>query len=540
MRIFVQNNLPMSFKAHSYKVKPKSNEVTIQTDNTPYLGDAPYLITNEKPNTEFEMQNENGNYSKTIPITKSKIKYHILYKDTGNIDRKNNKDYEINSDLLEQKASFFLRKKYNQPVIHAMKSGKANGKLVYKDNIDYKDSTFLNNLTQPTILLTKSFCNDISNPNLVGIVYTSDDIGSFSHLATQLRTRTDVCGTVFDSNIIKNLKKFEGQNIELEMKDNHIKFNKAPKKHTPRHSSTVEVPSLEYCDHILTPDEYDPKIIGAKAVNLKKLEKLADEGEIDAIIPKSVALPSGYIDKLMDKNKETEYFYNPELKDDMDTILETLQNNGIKSDSFMVRSAFNGEDLPNYSAAGIYHSNSISMMNDDDELNKENLFYTIYGVAESKNSPDAILSRKRHNIPDEKIKPGIILQDKIDEDYKFTIYTDDKNNNLKIDLYSNNAWNYENAIQPHVFTYNKKNDKLTYNSIQMENSAVTFDENMNIIDAEPIKDDLSENKQLFKQLRRLVKDALVIEKEFGTPQDIEGGIKDNDLYIWQTRNIVRT
>ena len=74
----------------------------------------------------------------------------------------------------------------------------------------------------------------------------------------------------------------------------------------------------------------------------------------------------------------------------------------------------------------------------------------------------------------------------------------------------------------------------------MENSAVTFDENMNIIDSEPIKNDLSKNKKLFKQLNKLVKNALVIEKEFGAPQDIEGGIKDNDLYVWQTRNIVQT
>lgn len=539
MRILGQNNLTVIFRAHTYKVKPRSNEVTIQTDNIPYLGNAPYLVTNATPATQQEMRNENGIYTKTIPMTENRINYHIFYKDTGNIDKKNNKDYEINNDLLEQKASFFLRKKYNQPVIHAMKAGKANGKLVYKDTISYKDSAFLNNLTQPTILLTKCFCNNISNPNVVGIVYTSDDIGSFSHLATQLRNRTDVCGTVFDSKIIKNLKKLDGQNIELEMKDNHIKFNKAPKTHNPKHYSTIEVPNLEYCDHILTSDEYDPKLIGAKAVNLKKLEKLADEGKIDVNIPKSVALPAGYIEKLIEKDKETEYFENPKLQKDMNNILETLQDNGINTDSFMVRSAFNGEDLPNYSAAGLYHSNCALMTNNDENLNKENLFYTISMVAESKNSPDAILSRKQHNIPDDKIQPGIILQDKIDEDYKFTIYTDDKNNNLKIDLFSNGAWNYEDAIQPHVFTYNKNNGKLTYDSIQMENSAVTFDENMNIIDSEPVKQDLSENKQLFKQLKRLAKNALVIEKEFGAPQDIEGGIKDNDLYIWQTRNIVR-
>ena len=72
----------------------------------------------------------------------------------------------------------------------------------------------------------------------------------------------------------------------------------------------------------------------------------------------------------------------------------------------------------------------------------------------------------------------------------------------------------------------------------MNDSSVTFDENMNIIDSDPIKNDLSNNKKLFKVLKSIIKDALVIEKEFKAPQDIEGGIKGNQTYIWQTRNIV--
>ena len=37
----------------------------------------------------------------------------------------------------------------------------------------------------------------------------------------------------------------------------------------------------------------------------------------------------------------------------------------------------------------------------------------------------------------------------------------------------------------------------------------------------------------------LLKNAHVMEKEFGKPQDIEGGIKNGQLYFWQTRNIVK-
>ena len=73
----------------------------------------------------------------------------------------------------------------------------------------------------------------------------------------------------------------------------------------------------------------------------------------------------------------------------------------------------------------------------------------------------------------------------------------------------------------------------------MTDSFVTYDENENMIDITPIEEDLSGNEKLFEQLRRVVKNALVIEKEFGAPQDIEGGIKDGKIYFWQSRNIVR-
>ncbi len=338
---------------------------------------------------------------------------------------------------------------------------------------------------------------------------------------------------------VSNLKKFEGQNIELELKDNFIKFNKIENTKGARKYPNIEVPELEYSDKILTSKEYTPNLVGAKALNLAKLERLSKDKKINAIIPKSIALPSGYIDNLLKQENEQPFYENKNSQNQIDNILDTMRENNINTDKIMVRSSFNGEDLPNYSAAGIYNSFSVNMNSDTDELtNKEFLFYSIQMVAESKNWDNAVISRKRYNIPDEKIQPTVLLQEQIDEDYKFTLYTDDKNGNLKIDLFSDENWDNEETTQPHVFTYNKKDKTLKYNSIQMNDSSVTFDENMNIIDSDPIKNDLSSNKKLFKVLKSIIKDALVIEKEFKAPQDIEGGIKGNQTYIWQTRNIV--
>ena len=541
MRISYLNQYnQINFDAHTYKIRPKNDEVTIQTDNEPYLGDSPYLISPnfyEWDTNKKSMKKEGKYFTQNIPITSNIINYHIEYDDSGKIDNKNGKDYEINCKKMQQNASLYLRKLHNQPIIHAIKSGKATGKLLHQENIGLNNSDFINNINEPTILLAKKFHTNMSNPNIVGIIYTSDDSGSFTHLSTQLRTRTDVCGAIYNPKIIEKLEKLNGKNIELELKDNYIKFNETNKTYSPKQYKKINVPQQKNCDKILTSNEYNSDIIGAKAVNLKRLEELSKSKKIHSIIPKSIALPNNYIEKLFTENNDK--IYNDEnSKNNMNEILSKMKEQKINSNPFMVRSSFNGEDLPNYSAAGIYSSTCV-YKNIEPEDTREGLYYAIETVADSKMSKDAIASRKRHKIPDNDIKTGIIIQDFIDEDYKFTIYTDDDNHNLKIDLYSDNAWFYENAIQPHIFTYNKDTKKLQYDAIQMDNISVTFDEDMNIINSDKIENNLSNNKKLFKQLHNIIDDALTIEQEFGVPQDIEGGIKDDNTYIWQTRNIVK-
>ena len=103
-----------------------------------------------------------------------------------------------------------------------------------------------------------------------------------------------------------------------------------------------------------------------------------------------------------------------------------------------------------------------------------------------------------HNIPEENIQYGILLQQKIKPDYKFTLYTDDENGSLKIDLYSDIFSRDEKFVNPHAFTYNKKTGKLTYDSIQLEDPIAKFDENQELESIEPVETDHSGNKKLFE------------------------------------------
>ena len=98
--------------------------------------------------------------------------------------------------------------------------------------------------------------------------------------------------------------------------------------------------------------------------------------------------------------------------------------------------------------------------------------------------------------------------------------------------------NFKPYIAPHVFTYHKDTGELTYDSVMMYNRSVLFDENGKLTDNQAVRYDLSENERVLALVKKLALNALEIEKEFGAPQDIEGGIKGNDIYLWQTRNIV--
>ena len=552
MRITPINFYTPQFKAHSYKIEPKICDFEIRTDNNPYLGEKPYLIYDDYgAKREVEMQKENGLYSAKVMVDplQNDFKYHIKYQDTGKLDLKDGREYSVDFDNLRMDATTHLRKQYRQPMVHPFKSGSAVGKIFYRPRITPDEIE--NSIKEPSIVICKRITSSsINNPNVVGVILLSEDFSSLSHKASLLRYSTKICGAVYDAQVISQLQDLNGQNVEIELDDNYINFAKSNKTPTSMIYPTIKVPELKYSDKVLTSNEYTSDLVGAKAVNLRRLERLVNEGKIDVKIPKSITLTHGYIQKMFDENEEQrvlyesdkdfypckEAAYTPYIEAQsgarMLDLIDTLRKNGIDGKRLMVRSAFNGEDLPNYSATGIY--NSYPTQNEPQDL-YENIMY----VACSKWGPSAISSRQKHGIPEDAIKPSVIIQELISPDYKFTLYTDYKDNRMRIELYSDKMWILGETQQPNVFTYDKNTGELTYDSIQLRQSPLTYDENFNLKELPPLKYDLSNKPEVFELIRKLVDNALVIEKEFGAPQDIEGGFADNEIYLWQTRNIPR-
>ena len=534
----------ISFKAHTYKVSPKIPVITIQTDNKPYLGEEPYIVSPvfEPYAQSVKMIKEGQNYYCDLFAFSDKVNYHLDYADTQRKDKKDGRDYEIDCKQLVNTSNIFLSKLHHRPLIHAIKQGKTIGKLKFAEiNNEDEAKDLYKSIKQPTILVINSLAGIIpDNPNIVGVICTEHDFPAFSHYSTQLRSNFDVCASILNPKVLSDLKKYEGRNIELSVKDNFIKYNATIRPAKPKEYPKISIPKLKYCDKILNSKDYTPDVIGAKAVNLRKLEVLKEQGKIDAIIPKSIALPYGFIENFLADNPNRFLYYSDEYcKAKTEAIKSVLSENGINNDVLMVRSSFNGEDLENFSAAGLYSTRSVSKSKN--EYPNDFLYNAIKAVANSKNSKTTRQILNKYKINFEDIKPGIVLQNGITPDYKFTLYTDDGEGNIKIDLISGDSSNFaEGKVLPHVFTYNKNTGELNYNSIQQGTSSVTFDEQMNIIGHTPVTENLSDNKDLLRKLKQLSQDSITIEKAFGAPQDIEGGIKDGKIYLWQSRNIVNS
>ena len=512
------------------------------------------VYTNEYNETEeIEMHKEENRYSSDVYLgyiqPNVPVKYHIKYADTGTLDKKEGKDYSVIPYTIQQKALIQTRKQHNQPMVHALNSGKVVGKILFKDRFRVTDS--LDYINEPTIIVTDTFHSVLQNPNIVGLIFTAFDSGALSHMSTQFRNNTDVCGSVFEPQLIEQLKQYNGKTVEVELSDDNLTINKTNKTGTVKKTKKIIIPQQEAIDKILESNEYSAKYVGAKALNLRKLEELAQTKKIDAIVPKSIALPHAWIQHLFDENigqqqeyeRNKKYYqtkeqahaeYEEHFEEKMKSLIASMKKSGLNTNTeyVIVRSSFNGEDLSNYSAAGLYDSGIT-------QITPQSLYEKIIEVAQSKWSENAIYSRQQQNIPSEEIKPTVIIQDYIKPEYKFTLYTDFNNSNkIRIEMYSDEMVDATEVVEPHVFEYDKQTQKLTYKSIQMGYPTVEFDEDLNILEQDKVKYDLIARPNIFGLLYKLVQNAITIEKEFGHPQDIEGGFLDNEIYLWQTRNIV--
>lgn len=507
----------INFKANYFKLRKygQNKSLFVMTDNSENLGKKPVCETKLGSS---RMVYDGKYYTSITPIYYPE--YKIKFKDTGKYENngvKKSIDYQkiceiVDGDGLNDNFAFV--------------SGVAKGKLVKAKNLDVKTIS----PDVPLILICDNEEECYKHfRNADGIILKSESPDLLSHFAAICRDYCSLGIYIGDKNLLKNLEKLEGQFISISNKFNDIEYKPIAPFSKSLIEEKVDVPSMKRVDKILSLDECEKDIVGNKAYNLKRMTNLVKEGKLkDVVIPNAFVLPYAYLERVesfITDNSKNLLTKNLNLLEEIKDYSKDI----ISNKYVIVRSAFNGEDLEGYSAAGLYDSKISNIQ----ELTLE----PIYKVIKSKDSPIAVSSRRRHGISDDEIKPCVIIQDFIFSDFSFTTYTQSPNDKDKmlVELYIND--NRRCKPDPYLILYDRKLNKFF---VQKEHSAVTeyiFDENYNLIRKIVIQNNCLD--KLLPTLENLVNNALVLEKEFGAAQDIEGGIKNGQLYFWQSRNIVQ-
>ncbi len=554
MRIYgIQTYSQPSFNAHYYDCsleREKLNVNKIITDNTPNLGNNPELIITDGCGYEdYHMVD----LSDTKPIPMKEIdhnhfianahpfikKYKISYKDTGLVDDNHGKNYDISKETLDKfttNAIVASKKSHNHPLTSIISAGEVSGKLVICDKISELPENF--DTETPTILLSKQSkdYNPYALPkNIVGIILEQGSAGGLYHLNAELRNMLNAVAITYDKKEIEELETLSNQYVNFSTLNKRITVNKIDKPEfiTKTNPVAVKIPEMQYIDTLVDSKDYELNTVGPKAYKLKVMENLVDKGILESVqIPRSFAVTHGFIDKILDSMKGTDRRYPSSKLPYFEEIENKIQELGFDENSLMFRSSFNGEDVDNYSAAGLYKS-----FHGDIYTSK----YYITDIAHSKDSQKAISSRRTYGIPDEVIKPTVIIQEAILPDYAFTIYTKDPTESEDILTINMNTLETSESRDPYILQYNKKDKTLKIQSLERDVEYFRFDERGKIISSFCPEDKLLKSWDEIKPtLEKVVKNALKLEKYFGVAQDIEGGIKGDNIYFWQTRNIVKT
>ncbi|MGN1154235.1 MAG: PEP/pyruvate-binding domain-containing protein [Candidatus Gastranaerophilaceae bacterium] len=526
----------ISFKANYFSLIKKGKYYSlnkISTDNEEQLGNEPVLQTRiGTQDIELPML-YNGKYY-TTNFNNGEIinKYRIYYKDTGLYENKG-KEQIINSLFFEKKAVKADREYNNLSMEQALSKGKTCGKV------------FVNTLSIPhdefAILIldeipdAQTLISDIPQ-NVRGVITASCPFGVLSHCANLTRNKFSSMSVIWDEDKFNDLKNQEGKYILLDNSDAIVKYKKI--KPTDifienKKTKEIKIPKLDNVEKLLMFDELSTKNSGNKGYRLGIMKKLVDRGNLKNItIPKGFVIPEGYINNLnkyINVNDEIEkenLLYDGKFTQDVE---KQVKNMNMNRSRLIIRSNMNTEDLDCFSSAGIYDSYYIE---------NDYILPVALDVINSKNSKIAKKIHDRYGIKDNTIQPSVIVQEWIPSDYSFTLYSNDGDGNIIIELSDSSSEDFNSYSS--LIKYNKKTKELKLEKSPSQFAEYLLDETGNIINQQHEQNNIDKNWQDLKEpLNIIVNGALVLEEFFKHPQDIEGGIgQDGKIYFWQTRDIV--
>ncbi|XP_047333546.1 phosphoglucan, water dikinase, chloroplastic isoform X2 [Impatiens glandulifera] len=475
--------------------------------------------------------------------------------------------------------------------------GTASGTLIQVESII--PGTLPSSTNGPVILVVNKADGDeevtAAGGNVTGVILLQE-LPHLSHLGVRARQEKVVFMTCEDEENIADLQKYMGKYVRLEATSSGVKISPSvldsvnddfhAKGDSISISNLIENPEPSSSNPSLTGNktangiiplaEADVQTSGAKAAACGQLASLSatsdevfsDHGVPSKFnVPKGAVIPFGYMELMLEQNGSTKSFESlieqietAQIDGELDRlcnqlqdlissltppkdIIESLERVFPTNSRLIVRSSANVEDLAGMSAAGLYDSiPNVSLSNP-----------TVFGNSVSRvwaslYTRRAILSRRSAGVPQKEASMAVLVQELLSPELSFVLHTlsptDQNSNFVEAEIASGLGETLASGTRGTPWRLSSSKFDETVRTLAFAN----FSEEMLVLDSGPAsgevtrvtvdysKKALTTDAVFRRQIgQRLCSVGFFLERKFGCPQDIEGCVIGEDIYIVQTR-----
>jgi alpha-glucan,water dikinase len=418
--------------------------------------------------------------------------------------------------------------------------------------------------SEATVIVTDIVSGDEEIPEGVRAVLTTSQVDLVSHLAVRARNAGVLLAICFEAAELETFKKRAGWSVMLRVTPSgEVQHEEAaappdaPPSEPPSPSAPApRTPLATIADWAIADSRFSPDIVGGKSNNLNGLRNRIPSW---IHLPRSVALPFGTLERALDTED------NRAVRDRIEELLRGADAN-VPEVLSQVRSLASDLAAPRElkgSLLQVWEHASLP------PVSWEQTWRGITRVWASKWNERAYLSRRARGVPDAELKMAVLIQQVVEADYAFVIHTANPMTGNRDELFAEvvlglgetlvgndpgRALGFvarKTDLRPRLISYPSKSVGLYGRGVIFRSDSNGEDlaefagaglyDSFLADDPEPRPLDYTNERLIWDQefsrelLQKISQVGIEVERTLGSPQDIEGAIAGDQLYVVQTR-----
>ena len=456
----------------------------------------------------------------------------------------------------------FVRERLALPAWDVVVSGRTTGRAIVVGSLEELGRDF----SEPMLVLLKNAEGDEEIPHSIAGIMLAHDLPHLSHLGVRARQASVVFVACEEAASFEQLARLQGQLVSLAATAEKVEWKIVTGQVPARNQvdrKPVQIPEVR-----LTPErswipleQVRAETGGGKADGARRLAELARQAGAGFKTPPALVIPFGVMELAMRAAPELAAEYRQRLSQidgmtptDFSMVTERLREliqrltvpveiaTGVaaqfgKQDRLMVRSSANCEDLEELAGAGLYDSIANVAVAD--------VAAAVRAVWASLWTRRAALSRRQAGIPHAQAHMAVLIQQMLTPDFSFVLHTVNPLNHNAGEVYAEIAVGLGETLasagvrgNPYRLTCNKISCATT--TLALANFSHALWPNpaggvrRETVDYSQIE--LSRDSDARNALgKRLAAVARFVEEAFQKPQDIEGAVVGDEIYLVQSR-----